>query len=305
MNPCFSWTPSTHGRRRLFSKFRFLLVALVLCLSHGLAPAVQAQTGDDFDGLKKRLEKDGYDANLLDSLYSRPEIHFDIKTVSLFFIHSESRLNYDQFTTEQRIRTARQYMQQHLREMEAAEKAYGVDKEVITAIILVETKLGTYLGASRIINTLSTMAAISDSALREKLWSGIPDSRRLSREDFIKKAKRKSTWAYAELKALLTHAQREGIDPADIRGSYAGAMGIAQFMPSNILTLAQDGDNDGRIDLFNHADAIMSIASYLNHYGWRPGIDHKSAYRVLLRYNYSKYYANTILKITDLLKTKS
>ena len=81
-------------------------------------------------------------------------------------------------------------------------------------------------------------------------------------------------------------------------------MGIAQFMPSNVLSLAQDGNNDGRIDLFDHADAIMSVASYLSHYGWRPGIDHKAAYRVLLRYNYSKPYANTVLKIADLLKNK-
>jgi len=270
----------------------------------GFAAAGQTQAGGDFDGLKKRLEKDGYDARVLDAIYSRPEIHFDVKSVSLFFIHSEARLNYDQFTTAQRIRTARQYMQQHMRELGAAEKAYGVDKEVITAIILVETKLGTYLGASRIINTLSTMAAISDPALRDKLWAGIPESRRLSRQDFVKKANRKSKWAYKELKALLTHARQEGIDPTDIRGSYAGAMGIAQFMPSNVLSLAQDGNNDGRIDLFDHADAIMSVASYLNHYGWRPDIDRKAAYRVLLRYNYSKYYANTVLKIADLLKEK-
>ncbi len=276
----------------------------MLLLWPGLAAGMQTPAGGDFDGLKKRLEKDGYDAKLLDTIYSRPEIHFDVKTVSLFFIHSEARLDYDQFTTARRIRTARQYMQQHMGELTAAEKAYGVDKEVITAIILVETKLGTYLGASRIINTLSTMAAISDPALREKLWTSIPESRRLSRQDFLKKAKRKSKWAYTELKALLTHARQEGIDPTDIRGSYAGAMGIAQFMPSNVLSLAQDGNNDGRIDLFDHADAIMSVASYLNHYGWRPGIDRKAAYRILLRYNYSKYYANTVLKIADLLKGK-
>lgn len=79
-------------------------------------------------------------------------------------------------------------------------------------------------------------------------------------------------------------------------------MGLCQFMPSNILILAKDGDNDGRIDLFSHADAIMSIASYLKHYGWYPGIAGQEAYNVVYTYNHSSYYVNTILKIVELLK---
>ena len=92
------------------------------------------------------------------------------------------------------------------------------------------------------------------------------------------------------------------MDPAGIQGSYAGALGIPQFMPTNIRALARDGNDDGRIDLFDHADAIPSVASYLKHYGWRPGINGKKAYEVLLNYNYSKPYAKTILKISRLLK---
>ena len=79
-------------------------------------------------------------------------------------------------------------------------------------------------------------------------------------------------------------------------------MGISQFMPSNALTLAQDGNQDGKVDLFNHADAIMSVARYLEHHGWKPGIDREKAYKVILRYNYSRYYANTVLEIAAKLK---
>jgi len=79
-------------------------------------------------------------------------------------------------------------------------------------------------------------------------------------------------------------------------------MGIAQFMPSNILILAKDGDSDGCIDLFNHADAIASIANYLKNHGWQKKTDNKKAYKILLHYNRSKYYANIILKIARLLK---
>ena len=79
-------------------------------------------------------------------------------------------------------------------------------------------------------------------------------------------------------------------------------MGISQFMPSNILIFAEDGDNDGRIDLFTHADAIASVANYLKQNGWRRGIDRKKARKVVWTYNHSDYYVNIIFKISDKLK---
>ena len=99
---------------------------------------------------------------------------------------------------------------------------------------------------------------------------------------------------------LLTH--EEGLDAANIDGSYAGAMGIPQFMPSNALTLAKDGNGDGKVDLYNHADAIFSVANYLTHHGWKPGITRQKQHKVLFMYNHSNYYVDTLLKISDTLK---
>ena len=193
-------------------------------------------------------------------------------------------------------------MRKYDSDLKLAEETYGVDKEIITAIILVETQLGTIMGSSSVFNALSTFAALADREVRELAWNQISNPDRLTREDFEKWSARKSKWAYSELKALLKYTDREKLNPSDIYGSYAGAVGIAQFMPSNIMAYARDGNQDGRIDLFNHADAIASIASYLKNFGWHPGIDRKKAYRVVYRYNHSKYYVNTILKIADRLK---
>ena len=269
------------------------------------APAVagSAAPAAPFNDLRARLSADGFTPDHLDRVYTNPEVTFDTRSVTLFFMHSESRLNYDQFTDKRNIRRARNYMQQHAAMLDEAEKRFGTDKEIITAIILVETKLGTYLGKSFVLNTLSTLAALEDPALRQFIWSQIPPDRRISRDKFEKRAQQKSQWAYKELKALLTYAQKEGLNVPSIRGSYAGAMGISQFMPSNALTLAKDGNQDGRVDLFDHADAIMSVANYLKHHGWYQGIEAQKAYKVILRYNYSKYYANTILKIAEILKS--
>jgi membrane-bound lytic murein transglycosylase B len=255
-----------------------------------------------FRVLQEELVKDGFDAAFLARIYSSPDVHFDDKGISQFFRHSESKLNYDQFTTYRSIRKARIYMEKHMAELDAAEKTYGVDKEVITAIILVETRLGTYLGNRLIVNTLSTMASLSDLEVRKTFWEKIPKAGRLSREAFEKKADRKSGWAYKELKALFVYSKEEHMDPVAIKGSYAGAMGIAQFMPTNVVNLARDGNMDGSVNLFTHADAIASIGNYLKHFGWKPGIDRKKRYQVLLKYNYSKYYANTILTVCERLK---
>jgi membrane-bound lytic murein transglycosylase B len=280
------------------------LVGLFLALLLGLTPPLFAQDVEPYyRNLQKRLVADGFDVDWIHQIYSRPEIVFETKNVSLYFVHNESKLNYDQFASRKHISNARRYMSEHAEALKGAQEKFGVDPEVITAIILVETKLGTYLGHSTIFNNLSTMAVMSETAQRKDIWIALPEDRRIEKADFEKKADRKSAWAYKELKALLTYAQREKIDPGSINGSYAGAMGISQFMPSNILLFAQDGNQDGRIDLFNHADAITSIASYLKHYGWRPGLSKEAAGKVVYHYNHSKYYVNTVLKISKLLKS--
>lgn len=255
-----------------------------------------------FEPLQKRLATDGFSLQRIQSLYRKPQAAFDTRSVSLFFVHSEARLDYDQFASADAIRRARDYLGTHEKSLSTAEQDYGVDREIIAAILLVETQLGTMTGASNIFNALSTMAALTDPEARKVLWRAIPADRRLSRKAFEKKADKKSSWAYDELKALIRYAAREGIDPTTLTGSYAGAMGISQFMPSNALRLGIDGNGDGRVDLFTHDDAIASVGNYLRHHGWAREMGDKKAYKVILRYNYSSYYARTILKIAKKLK---
>ena len=276
---------------------------MYLCLlSMPALPAVAAPAaGDPFAVVARRLVADGFAAERVRALYAAPGAAFDTEGVSLFFVHSEARLNYDQFAAPAAIARARHYMGQHQDALVGAQKAYGVNEAVITGIILVETQLGTMPGRRPVFNTLSTMAALADPEVRRDFWARISEKRRISTDKFEAKAATKSAWAYDELKAFLKYTAREGIDPFAVVGSYAGAMGICQFMPSNALRLAVDGDRDGRVDLFDHDDAIASVANYLRHHGWRPDLPRKKRYQVILRYNYSKYYANIILKIADIL----
>lgn len=289
-----------------FKTCRFLIFLFGLFIPVFLFPISDIESaeikGDFFGSLQARLIRDGFDQTMIRSVYKDPKVYLDKKIIKVYFTYREAKLNYDQFTTRRSITKARTYIREHMDAFQTAEKNFGVDREIITAIILVETQLGKVMGKKSILNTFSTLAALADPNVRDTLWKEISRTRKLDQKKFEKWSARKSKWAYRELKAYLKYSAKEKIPPSEVNGSFAGAMGIAQFLPSSILAYAKDGNNDGRIDLFNHSDAIASIAGYLKNYGWHPGIDGKKAYKIVYRYNRSSYYVNTVLKIAELLR---
>jgi membrane-bound lytic murein transglycosylase B len=101
---------------------------------------------------------------------------------------------------------------------------------------------------------------------------------------------------YPEVLALFRLADR-GIDPLSIRGSGSGAFGLPQFLPSSYLRFGVDGNGDGRVSLYDPADAIASAANYLARHGWRPGIAHTQQRQVIWTYNHSDPYIDTVLTI--------
>jgi len=265
----------------------------VLCLWLPLqAGATAKNIGDHFQALQEKLIKDGFNSEKIKRLYSRPQVFYETDGVTILF-----------FANKWSIDKAKKYMHQHREELARVEKAYGVDSRVITAILLVESGLGKNVGKRSALNSLSTLASLMYPDVRRTFYKQIPDDKRPNKNKFEKAAKRRSKWAYAELKAFLKHAYKEGFDPAEIPGSFAGAMGYAQFMPSNILAYGKDGNGDGTIDLLTHPDSMASIANFLKRHGWRPGISRKKQEKVIYHYNHSDYYVKAILKIAERLKS--
>jgi membrane-bound lytic murein transglycosylase B len=256
----------------------------------------------DFGLLREKLVSEGFDKKKLAQIYSEGRVNFDAAGVSLFFVHKESNVNYNQYPRTFSIAGAKVYMKIYESELIKAEEKYGVDRELITAIILVESKLGKTVGKRSVLNTLSTMASLFDANIRKKFWGYISGSTNLTFEKYENKALTKSNWAFNELKAFLIYTEKEKINPYSINGSYAGAVGIPQFVPSNIIRYATDGNMDGSVDLFNHADSIASIANFLSKCGWQKGIEDKKARWVIRQYNPSSYYVDTILDVTAKLK---
>jgi membrane-bound lytic murein transglycosylase B len=280
--------------------FAGLLVAGFLVSSESRATV--DPKNNPFSALEQKLITDGYDRIKIQGLYDQPDVFFEADGATLLFTYQEARVDYDQFTNRWSIDKARDYMQKYETDLTRIEAQYRVDRKVITAILLVETGLGASVGTRSTLNTLSTLAALMDPTVRDMLWNLIPDSKKISKEKFEKMAAARSKWAYEELKAFLTYADREGFDATAIPGSFAGAVGVAQFMPTNILAYGEDGNDDGVVDMLNHADSMASVANFLKSHGWHQGQSRKKAEKIIHYYNHSTYYVNTILKIARLLK---
>jgi membrane-bound lytic murein transglycosylase B len=150
-----------------------------------------------------------------------------------------------QFLTPERIDGGVAYFRAHQDELERAEREYGVPPEIIVAIIGVETYYGRNLGSYRVIDALTTLAF-----------------------DYPRRA----TFFKGELKEFLRMTREQGISPLALKGSFAGAMGVPQFMPGSYRRYAVDFDGDGHADLWQSGpDVVGSVAHYLARHDWEPG----------------------------------
>lgn len=154
------------------------------------------------------------------------------------------------FIEPRRIRAGVAFWRANEAWLTLAEQRYGVPPEIVVGIVGVETLYGQHMGGFRVIDALATLSF-----------------------DFPAERKDRSAFFRAELEQLLVLSQREGRDPLSLKGSYAGALGMPQFMPSSVNKYAIDFDGDSHIDLHaNAADVIGSVAHYLAEFGWQRGL---------------------------------
>ena len=150
------------------------------------------------------------------------------------------------FLQESRVQKGVEFAHEHADTLSRAEQTYGVPREIILAIIGVETRYGQHMGTYRVVDALATLGF--DYPPRGKFFS-------------------------KQLKALFELEQQAHIDAETITGSYAGAMGFGQFIPTSYQAYAVDFDNDGVTDLVNNpVDAIGSVANYFSEHNWKPGL---------------------------------
>lgn len=244
------------------------------------APAYQ-QT---WNHLSEKLQKDGLDKNFIRSVFSKLDvppspIPMGTKVKELYtnaFIRKPKAKKTKNFETKLGIpgpwfkgivtagnaKLCKDFINKHSMVFAKAELKYGVPADVAAALLFVETRLGNYLGKHNAFYMLSSMAVTKTPEAIDEYISKLPGADQ--RLPWIRgKMEIKANWAYKELVAMLAYCHANHIDPLKMSGSVYGAIGLCQFMPSNISRYGADGNGDGIIDLFHVDDAVYSLSSYL------------------------------------------
>lgn len=179
----------------------------------------------------------------------------------------------EKVVTETRIDEGRELAKEHRAMLVDISEKYSVEPEYIVALWGIETNYGNNTGGFSIIDALATLA-----------YDG-----------------RRSDYFRGELMNALKIIDAGHIEAIDMDGSWAGAMGQCQFMPSSFLNFAVDQDGDGKRDIwYTHADIFASIANYLKSSGWDG--DAENQFNVLLKWNRSRYFATAVQKLADAIK---
>jgi membrane-bound lytic murein transglycosylase B len=250
---------------------RYSLVFTVLfALIVGSSPAlgdIAPELGPKKEIISQKLKDKGFSDDEVSAVFSdgRIALHPEIldRTGKGFNYLSRSF----GLLTKKSIQRGQKILKENRAAFRALEKKYGVEKEAILAIYRVETNLGTTRGSAIVFNSLITMSLLEN---------------------------RRSDWAADEVVSLLMLSKMNKMDPFSIRGSWAGAFGLCQFIPSSYLRYGVDGDNDGVIDLFDFHDAMASIANYLKAHGWQKG-NHETNRNAIWAYNHCDSYVKAVL----------
>jgi membrane-bound lytic murein transglycosylase B len=281
-------------------RYGFCFFLLFCLLTGGLAagpvPARAAET------IFQRLAKEpGIDRQLVSRLRKSESFNVDTGIVAKNLKQSEYKAAYERFLAPPAVKRAQAFLRDNRMWLARTGSRYGVEPEVIVAIFLVESDLGRYPGRYPLLKVFSLLALCDRKEYVDRVYKKLkPDYPKLDYAWLQRRARKKAAWGYRQLVALLKLADR--LEVEKVKGSWAGAFGICQFIPTSCLSYAVDGSGDGRIDLYDFADAAASVANYLKINGWRPGLDRRAREKVVWTYNHSKPYCETIVELTRRLE---
>ena len=268
---------------------RILLGAFLGLLSLSL-PALADPPPVAYVDLKQQLVRKGLDKDYVSRTFADSRNSFLPDVVrKIAYLRKETKDIYKKFLTPQVAARGRAYMQEHRQELNKAAARFGVAPEVIVGILTVESDLGNATGKYPVFNVFASLAVMDTPEVIREVDLDPSLQGRLHK---------KAAWAQRELQVFLEYCRSKRLDPYSFKGSWAGAMGFCQFLPSSLKNCGADGDADGRVDLFTHPDAIFSIACYLQKSGFNR--QNRSTWRRAVHsYNHSDAYVDTVLTLAS------
>ncbi len=255
-----------------------------------------------YQPLIERLSQDGFDPQFLSNLLLNGRAEPIPSRMNIQIVSEEAPGLYEPFLTAEAILSAKKFLWENGKMLGEVEKGFHVEQEVVVAILLVESRFGENIGKWRVLPILASMA-VTDSPDNlqnnyERLLEADPT---ISYEWVEGVAKKRAQWAYQELKCFIRIIRDEKMDPLEIRGSYAGALGMAQFVPSSYLGFAWSKKGLENW-LQSTEEAIFSIANYLRAHGWRKDLALAKKKRILWYYNRSEPYIEAVVNVAQKVK---
>ena len=258
----------------------------VLVMAGGVCAEAQPVA---YVGLKASLVRQGLDKEYIAKTFADPRNQFLPDVVKkIAYRGKESPEIYAKFLTPETAARGRAYMEAHRAALSRAEAKYGVAPEVIVGILTVESGLGSNTGKYPVFNVFASLAVMDTPEVIQEV--GLTASR-----DRLKK---KAAWGRRELAVFLKYCADHHLDAFSLSGSWAGAMGYCQFLPSSLESCGVAANGKGPVDLFTHDDAIFSIACYLQKSGFSRQ-DRASWRRAVYSYNHSDAYVDTVLTLAS------
>jgi len=246
----------------------------------------------------------GVDTMFIRRILSVPQTGFDSQCVRINVTNYAKKTDYSQNVNEMSVKSVRSFIADHDSLLLACEERFNVPKEVIASVLWIETKFGRVLGKHHLPSVYLSVLLSAEPEYIEKNLDAVRtgadvDSAHIDsiRRVISARAHRKVNWAAEQLKALDRIDRNGTLDVAALYGSWAGAFGMTQFIPSSYVQWATDGNGDGLIDLYTLSDAVFSVANYLRTNGWGPSPEQQR--KAVYHYNNSNDYVDAVLMLAD------
>jgi membrane-bound lytic murein transglycosylase B len=301
-----AWNGQSNNRRTSLLRWG-LALAFAVALMPDTGTANDAVDGaEPLNSLRTRLVDDGIDPIIVNKYFEDSRFELIPKLLRVNIRQPSGTAGYQRFLGDASVRTAAAYLELHREEIEAVLGDSPVSPEVVVAILNVESSLGTYKGTYPLMNVFASLSLLSTDPITEvapDFWSnvldGIPETQHPSaRNKARKRAHSKARWAYRELRTILLMADDSRFDPLGVKGSWAGAYGLPQFIPTSAKAYGRDGNGDGIVDLNDLSDAVASVGHYLRVHGYREDNPAKRR-KAVWHYNHSDEYVDCIITLAD------
>jgi membrane-bound lytic murein transglycosylase B len=259
-----------------------------------------------FQSVIDTLIRRGIDSAFIYKLIKTQETEFNEKYLKVNITGYLKKPDYSSHYNYESISECREFLRDNRQILMRAQVQFGVPAKVITSILWIESKFGSYTGKNHIPSVLLSTAVSNREEYIKLNLDEVEKNDDLDRvaKDSIKRklslrAKTKSEWALTELLYLDSIQTRMPESVFSLYGSWAGAFGLSQFLPSSYYRWAVDGNGDGKIDLFVIEDAAFSVGNYLKTNGWGDADSQRRA--AVHHYNNSDDYVNAVLLLASRL----